>query len=421
LRERAAAFFRLAFHERQFATLKNGVFARHSISAPLQALAAAAAIAGIAWSVFASRLYFASASVFEAKDRQVQKARDNFNLAIADMRAYRDTIEAINLEIAKQHDALALLLESDGKISKKERDKIVKKRSLLTAELEYVGRNMSEYISNARFAQAGQGAAGLKKLELEKNIVMNENVSLKKRNEVLENSLEDMTELQNSLVDKVSVLSQGRIGEIERILAKVDTVLAQANLKNRASLVEKARAEREEGLGGRFVPLRMSDIADEALSKKFKDAAAKVNLWEGLSAATGMLPLGAPVRGTARITSAYGVREDPFLGVPAMHTGIDFSGKDGTPLYSTSRGKVTQAGNRGDYGLSVEVYHGMGFSTIYAHLSKAFVSRGDLIDEGAKIGLAGSTGRSTAPHLHYELRHNGRALNPYAFVKTENE
>ncbi|MDR0367425.1 MAG: M23 family metallopeptidase [Rickettsiales bacterium] len=421
MRERAAAFFRLAFHERQFATLKNGVFARHSISAPLQALAAAAAIAGIAWSVFASRLYFASASVFEAKDRQVQKARDNFNLAIADMRAYRDTIEAINLEIAKQHDALALLLESDGKISKKERDKIVKKRSLLTAELEYVGRNMSEYISNARFAQAGQGAAGLKKLELEKNIVMNENVSLKKRNEVLENSLEDMTELQNSLVDKVSVLSQGRIGEIERILAKVDTVLAQANLKNRASLVEKARAEREEGLGGRFVPLRMSDIADEALSKKFKDAAAKVNLWEGLSAATGMLPLGAPVRGTARITSAYGVREDPFLGVPAMHTGIDFSGKDGTPLYSTSRGKVTQAGNRGDYGLSVEVYHGMGFSTIYAHLSKAFVSRGDLIDEGAKIGLAGSTGRSTAPHLHYELRHNGRALNPYAFVKTENE
>jgi murein DD-endopeptidase MepM/ murein hydrolase activator NlpD len=104
-----------------------------------------------------------------------------------------------------------------------------------------------------------------------------------------------------------------------------------------------------------------------------------------------------------------------------MHTGIDFGGKMGTPLYATASGKVIQAGNRGDYGLCVEVDHGLGFTTLYAHLSKINVKKGDIIEEGTKVGLAGSTGRSTGVHLHYELRHNNRALNPYAFIKIENK
>ena len=104
-----------------------------------------------------------------------------------------------------------------------------------------------------------------------------------------------------------------------------------------------------------------------------------------------------------------------------MHSGIDFRGKEGTPLYATAPGKVIQAGKRGDYGYAVEVDHGLGFTTLYGHLSKVSVQKGDIIEDGTKVGLAGSTGRSTGPHLHYEVRHNSRALNPYAFVKVDNK
>ena len=90
-------------------------------------------------------------------------------------------------------------------------------------------------------------------------------------------------------------------------------------------------------------------------------------------------------------------------------------------MYATSAGRVIQAGLRGDYGYAVEVDHGLGFSTLYAHLSKVNVAKGDIIEEGTKVGLAGSTGRSTGPHLHYEVRYNSRPINPYAFVKVENK
>jgi murein DD-endopeptidase MepM/ murein hydrolase activator NlpD len=292
---------------------------------------------------------------------------------------------------------------------------------LVSAELKYVNSALDEFASGVNWARADSASGGYRstKNELEKNVVLNENVFLKKRNSQLENSISDMSELQSNLIDKIVVLADGRIGEIEKTLSKIDIVLSQVNLKDRGALVRKVESERDEGLGGRYIPLKNIDLADSELGQKFKTANLKVNLWEGLSKVRTMLPLGAPVRVDLRITSPYGVRIDPFMKTPAMHTGIDFAGKLGTPLYATSRGKVVQAGNRGDYGLSVEVYHGLGFSTLYAHLSKITAKVGDIIDEGTKVGLAGSTGRSTATHLHYELRYNGRTLNPYAFVKAK--
>ncbi|MDR1008645.1 MAG: M23 family metallopeptidase [Rickettsiales bacterium] len=417
--ERVRAAFSAVFKDRAFLVPKNGRFVSVRFSGALVAVATLLFILLLAWTAHVSRIYFSTAHILETKDKQVLVAKEKFNATVADIRAYRDTIEAINEKMEKQHAQIAEMLLETGKISKKDREKIAKERRLLSAELKFVGENLSEYAKNANWATSSSAGYGSTKAELEKNIVLNENVFLKKRNSLLETSIDDMAELQANIIDKVVILADGKLGEIEKTLSKVDIILSQVNLKDRRNLVEKARGEKEEGLGGRFVPIKTIDLMDENLSRRFKDAAAKVNLWEGLSKATGMLPLGVPVKGDMRITSSFGVRDDPFFATPAMHTGIDFAGKTGTPLYSTSKGKVTQVGNRGDYGLAVEVYHGLGFSTLYAHLSKISVAKGDMVEEGTKVGLAGSTGRSTAAHLHYELRHNGRPLNPYAFIKAE--
>ena len=419
--ERARLALESVFKERSFIVDRHGRFAYWRVSPYLQFFALALVASGLWWGVFASRMYFRNAEMLAEKDAQIGEARDKFNAVLSDVKAYRDTIEGINAKMEASQKKVVDLLYKGGSLSKVERDNLIKEKLLISAELKYVNSSLDEFAAGVNWARVDSASGGYRSTrnELEKNVVLNENVFLKKRNSRLEKSINDMSELQSNLIDKIVVLADGKIGEIEKTLSKIDIVLSQVNLKDRNALVRRVESERDDGLGGRYIPLKNIDLADTELGQKFKAANHRVNLWEGLSKVRTMLPLGAPVRSDLRITSPYGVRLDPFMKTPAMHTGIDFAGNLGTPLYATSRGKVVQSGNRGDYGLSVEVYHGLGFSTLYAHLSKISVKTGDVIEEGTKVGLAGSTGRSTATHLHYELRYNGRALNPYAFVKAK--
>jgi murein DD-endopeptidase MepM/ murein hydrolase activator NlpD len=131
-----------------------------------------------------------------------------------------------------------------------------------------------------------------------------------------------------------------------------------------------------------------------------------------------ILPTGAPVK-SAVITSKYGDRIHPLDGKIKPHTGIDFVGNIGTPLYAVAPGKVIFVGDKSGYGKVVEIDHGMGFTTLYAHLSKFRIQRGDIVHARDIVGLGGNSGRTTGPHLHYEIRYNDQPFNPYNFVKGE--
>lgn len=128
------------------------------------------------------------------------------------------------------------------------------------------------------------------------------------------------------------------------------------------------------------------------------------------------MPIGIPAPGR-EITSRYGNRRDPFLGRLAFHGGIDFRTPTGTPIIATGSGVVVHAGRNGGYGKMVEIDHGNGITTRYAHLSAVEVRKGDHVAIGVRIGKSGSTGRSTGPHLHYEVRRNGNAVDPMRFLK----
>jgi murein DD-endopeptidase MepM/ murein hydrolase activator NlpD len=117
-------------------------------------------------------------------------------------------------------------------------------------------------------------------------------------------------------------------------------------------------------------------------------------------------------------SSFYGVRSDPFRGTAAMHAGVDIPGAMGTPIYATADGIVGRAGWAGGYGNLVELEHGRGLETRYGHLSKILVSPGQHVRRGDQIALMGSTGRSTGSHLHYEVRMDGRAVNPIPYLDT---
>lgn len=154
----------------------------------------------------------------------------------------------------------------------------------------------------------------------------------------------------------------------------------------------------------------------DPFEEKVQELDQALNALDSAKALTQSLPLANPAPNRS-ITSTYGVRKDPLLGRPAMHAGIDFRVPVGVPALAAGDGVVVKAGRNGGYGLMVEIDHGDGFSTRYAHLSRIAVKEGDRIGAGGVVGESGSTGRSTGPHLHYEVRKNGEAVDPLRFLK----
>lgn len=140
----------------------------------------------------------------------------------------------------------------------------------------------------------------------------------------------------------------------------------------------------------------------------------RLEAWNGAAtAARRGEPLLAPV-GTIRLSSPFGVRTDPFNGGARRHAGVDLPGTVGTPVHAAADGVVAYAGRAGSYGNLVEIAHGDGLETRYAHMARVAVAAGALVRRGDVVGLMGSTGRSTGSHLHFEVRVDGRPADPVA-------
>ena len=127
-------------------------------------------------------------------------------------------------------------------------------------------------------------------------------------------------------------------------------------------------------------------------------------------------PQGRPVK-SGWLSSYFGKRTDPFTGKPANHTGIDFAGRLGAEIVAVADGVVTWSGDRYGYGVMVEINHGNGYSTRYAHNSENLVAVGDEVKKGQIVALMGETGRATGPNLHFEVLQNGRRVNPVKFIR----
>ncbi len=155
---------------------------------------------------------------------------------------------------------------------------------------------------------------------------------------------------------------------------------------------------------------------DEEFASRIQRAATDMSDMRSLNAAAQKLPFFRPTSNPA-LSSSYGVRFDPFTHRPAFHSGLDFPGAFYTPILATAPGVVSFTGVRSGYGNTVEIDHGGGFKTRYAHLQATAVRVGQRVAIGQRVGAMGSTGRSTGPHLHYEVWANGRAQNPNRFLK----
>ncbi len=193
--------------------------------------------------------------------------------------------------------------------------------------------------------------------------------------------------------------------------AKLSAVVARAGLAPDSLVAPAAKG----GVGGPFIPLSV-DPAAPAFDKALANAARDVAEADHLSRLLPILPVRAPLIGETSVSSPFGYRIDPFLGKPMLHSGVDLVQDYGSEIHATAGGRVTHAGPMGGYGDMVEIDHGNGLVTRYGHLSEILVAEGQEVTAGALIGRLGSTGRSTGPHLHYEVRVDGEPVDPERFL-----
>jgi murein DD-endopeptidase MepM/ murein hydrolase activator NlpD len=226
---------------------------------------------------------------------------------------------------------------------------------------------------------------------------------------------ETLTRLDNA-IDRSSTAQLAALREIDRSLGETQKTLRSA-LSETGLDADRLAATTAiaKGVGGPFVPIRIDPAAGpfEATLHSLQPRIATVFRLRNL---VEQLPLRRPMQGEIDMSSNFGYRVDPFTRGPAMHTGIDFRAEHGSPIRATAPGKVVTAEYSGGYGNMVEIEHAGGITTRYAHMSAILVSEGQMVTSGAIVGRVGSTGRSTGPHLHYETRVDGDAVNPIRFL-----
>jgi murein DD-endopeptidase MepM/ murein hydrolase activator NlpD len=227
-----------------------------------------------------------------------------------------------------------------------------------------------------------------------------------KAEEIFKTINRSLRQIETEQIHKVRNLTESAFETADNITETLNAAGLKVDLEDHST-----------GMGG---PLIQADSPSESVENfdlQLQDLDTALNRLDRLKKTIRTLPLANPAPDMP-VTSLFGVRRDPLLGTPAFHAGIDFRAQYGQQVKATAGGVVTKAGRNGGYGNMVEIDHGNGFSSRYAHLRRVLVRENERVSFGAPIGEAGNTGRSTGPHLHYEIRRNGTAVNPANFLKT---
>jgi murein DD-endopeptidase MepM/ murein hydrolase activator NlpD len=275
--------------------------------------------------------------------------------------------------------------------------------------------SLSNAMAPEKRADMSGGLSAIEKLMAPRKL-QPENAGTDKRASYVPEAGETPSDRADRVFSKVTLslkdIERQQISRIARLTSDAeDKASAMQDIIRQAGL--KIDESGTDDVGGPYADPQRSETDPFNLSLTNLDNA--LNRLDIVKESATALPFGNPAPGRT-ITSRFGNRMDPFLGRPALHTGIDFRAETGADVKATGAGKVTVAENSGGYGNMVEIDHGQGVSTRFGHLSAILVRVGEKVEAGDVIGRAGSTGRSTGPHVHYEVRRNDTPVDPMRFL-----
>ena len=345
------------------------------------------------------------------KEFEVAKARKGQKQLLAEVARFNERLRLVaqNLERSRA-ELLALGRKGAGTgkgarpMTEAERERVAKSRQALDAQIKILGSAYKTLNKRSASLESGLRTFGseVETMMAEHAKIKRERNRLRRRVLVLRKEMRDMVTAQGRVVTRLDT-------EAKKSIAQAEEVIAMTGLKPTRLLA----LINPDGVGGPYTVAGASEPG--TLPDRMARLTLRVRRLEMLRRVIRNLPLAAPLD-NYRQTSGFGRRRDPFRGTWSSHHGLDFVNKRGTPIMSSADGTVVYAGWRGGYGWLVELDHGMGIRTRYAHLQKILVGKGQKVTFRQKIGLLGTSGRSTGPHLHYEVLVNGKQVNPINFI-----
>lgn len=356
------------------------------------------------WAAWSTYVFVYHRPLLQKRTMQLEQARATHARHMTQLQTY---LAKYN-ELARDLNVIDDKILNEKNLGDDKKEKLMDSRIKTWGELDFMRTRITEMFSDEDFSPE---YTKMSELSAEYELTRAENEELKKRNTALVESMLQIADADSQIIDIVAAMTQENTEQLRQNMKRIGGTVAALGLSEK-SLIQKANKYTNPLVGAAF----KSPEFDRDIDEKYKKLAADLELWHGLRRISEILPLGAPVA-RVRVTSKYGMRNDPFDGKPKRHRGIDFAGKIGTELMAVAPGRVVSAGERVGYGTTVEIDHGLGFTTLYAHLSQILVSRGDWVRPGTVVGLGGSSGRSTGPHLHYEIRYKGAPFDPAQFIK----
>lgn len=427
---RFKALMHRLFARREILIRRNADIKCFDVPAWLQAGAAGVALSFGVWTLIATGCFFKNELRLAAKNDRIAVLSDAYRNLLSEVKALNDHVGVLSSELAENDaDAERLRLTAETAVPTvrkvdafsdenkesehaEETKAVHHKRDVLRAQTEVVRARLAALLSDGKIS-GGDAHEAL----LQRDLAMADAALLQDKVRDLERQVAAMQDTQILAFRKMAAVADKNIGAIESGLADIDGSLQAAGLGVN-SLLRRVRRDKEKtGVGGPFIPAPMPQKGNR-VNISLVSLNQRLDKLYDLTALQNALPIGKPIS-RIRVTSPFGAREDPFQGVPARHEAVDLGGMTGEPIHATAPGKVLRAGRWGWYGNMVEIDHGLGFRTRYAHMDKIFVSKGDAVRTGDQIGTVGSTGRSSGSHLHYEIRVRGYAVDPMSFMKAE--
>jgi len=402
------------------------------------------------WLLISSGLVVSHSDRIRVKNIEVKDARSGYEQLLAQLSVYKEKIDNITEELNENNERMVDLVNRQVALSER---KTTKGALAIAARERKPGlkdRVAGVFMSNDR--QQLEVAIG--RLELERNRVAEERDELRVHLSQLKGDMVDVTRVHESkvfidpntlelrqLVIERDLAAAERDGLMNRV-ARLDDQLrdmesTQLLLFHRFSEVAEEKIDqiesslrttglevdalldsrrKESGSGGPFIPLDSVPSDEGPLHESLISLNLKVEKLIELQNLAAIMPIDKPLE-KYWITSGFGVRKDPFNGRYGRHNGLDFGGPYKSPVFSPGEGKVIYADWRGRYGRLIEIDHGMGLVSRYGHMAKITVEEGEYVGRGTQLGLLGNSGRSTGPHLHFEVLYKGKSLNPLKFIR----
>ncbi len=421
---------RRIFPERRLMLRSEGTIRQVTLTSTYQVGLTLVAIAFFGWVAYATAALVWMDDIIAAKDERILDARDAYKSLLAEVSVYKEKVAEVTRGLRSNHAQFSRLVGSEGaeegdvKVPLAsetlaeagtadflaEQRRADRERLTLMAQLELLEQGMDD-LSQARLLLTDFDGIELemRKVVLQRDLALSENQELSSRVKSLEDQMLDMEQAQVMLVERFGEMAQEKISALE-----VDLKATGLNIN---ALIDRKKQQVDNfGQGGPFLPIELPEIADEGFDQSLATLNDQLDRWGSLNELVLHLPLATPLSDFT-LTSRFGVRRDPVNGRMSRHEGLDMAAGMGTEIHATGPGKVVYAGWRGRYGRVVEIDHGMGLVTRYAHMRSMNVTVGQTVKRMDVVGAVGNSGRSTGAHLHYEVRVNGKPRNPAVFLK----